>query len=264
MPKLLDLVQTLDDGAASGEMVESLFNQWSQHRSEEPLAALSSIKNPALSERGMMGMLRGWSRADASSAFSYMIDNHSDPVVAKVLPEVGRNWAQHASAEDMKALPERLAGVEGRDDILGNMVASVAFFGDPEQAVGLALSIGNESQRERGVRSAVSGWARNDLGEAEAYVSTLADEGLRAGATQSLIFANIQKGSGADRLLALADGFEDPKNSEKLLGILVSQAARERKEGKGEALAQLLESELPGRSDISEETRSKMLDALNE
>lgn len=260
--ELVGLIDELGTEQNKGEAMKRLFQKWSEFEFEGPLASIEGIEDSELSGKAMEGFLEGWAQADGRAAFLYAAENQDNPVVEKSLSRITSNWIRSATADEIDGIVEDVMNLKNKDKVVSSLIYSVGS-AKPETAMRLAMSVEDSELRKRNVSTAVSVWSRTDIAAADAFVKTIGSEDERAGASRTLAYAHIRNGADPSVVLGYVDEFERAKSRQHILEGIVNSATSSSNKTKSQDLITLLKAEIPEHTEISEESRQKMMERLN-
>jgi len=263
IPALLEAVERSGAFEDKTRLVRALFRGWGTYDFDSPYSAISKIKDPELQEEAMSGIMLGWAQSDGKGAFEYALENSEDAAIAKLMPEIAQSWAYSATAAEVGEIMERAAGTDNEQQIMRRIIWPLAQ-ANPRAAADWATQQSEESRSNRSVYGVMNVWGRSDLPAATQYLSTVADENSRSRAATPLVYHHLNAKSDPDEVIALSRGFESQKASERVLSRIVSMLSSPHVSADTSVLRERLLSDIPQRSDISEETRQKLIGQLED
>lgn len=259
--ELFDIAIAIDGQSNKENFVKSIFETWGKYETEAPNRLLSTIEDPSVSSSAIQGMMSGWAAVDGSGAFSYALTNRAEPGMEDALQSITRTWARSVTAPEMEAMMAQVSTVEDSSKFMQSMIYSVAQ-ANPQLAMDWAASTSDEGAKWSAVSSSMSSWTRSDIKGAEAYYHTMSDEGLRTKSVFTLATGLITKGATDERIIALLNGFDDPKHRANTLSSLAFAVSKSKSRNKSESLDQTLRELIETSPDMTEQQREAVLKNL--
>ncbi len=222
-----------------------------------------AMEDSEQSRSAMTGFLNGWAAADGNEAFQYAIENQSVEAVADALPGIAISLVRGATDDEFDAILYQLDSIVDKDALSNSRFMSTLARVNPEAGMQFANQVSDPKKREQSVRTVAMNWARADLAAADEYVRSIEDDDTRKTATSSILYAHINEQTDPLEILALTEGYSDPKLTGNILSNIVSNAVNERNKPKTGALVEKLKETLPNRTDIPEETKQRLIERLN-
>lgn len=256
------LVMEYSDPSRLGKNLEALFTVWSALDFEKPLSLIESIEDSDLSAKAMAGFLKGWANSDAKAAMGYALNHQNEPTVVATFQDIAISAIMEATADELDEFVMSLGEVEDQSLIHPNIFSHLSR-ADPHLALTLANSLEQSQFKDQSIRGSVHDLAEISPDEAEAYTRSIEDQSLRSSITLRFVSDHIQKNADPGKILSFSNGFQDPKNTERILSSTISWAMRSTNQSNSEALIQALREELEIRTDLPASSKEKLLDRLN-
>lgn len=257
--ELFEVASALENPSDKNNLVKSIFETWGKYETDAPNELMATIADPKLSNSAMQGLMSGWAAVDGSGAFAYALENRDNPGMEESLESIAKTWSRSVTAPEMETMMTQIEAAENSSKLMQSMIFSVAQ-ANPQLAMNWATSAADEQTRGRAINSTMTAWSRTNIDEAENYYHSMPDENMQAKAVYSVANGLLAKAGNDQRVLALLDGFEDPKAKSKALSTI--GFALSRSKTKSKELQSTLRSMIETDPNMNEKQKASVLKRL--
>ncbi|MDQ8181591.1 hypothetical protein [Pelagicoccus sp. SDUM812005] len=208
--ELFEIANTLENPHDKSSLVKDIFETWGRYETDAPNQLMATISDPTISRYAVEGLMGGWAAVDGAGAFAYAIENRDQPGMEESLESIAKTWARSVTANEMENMMSQVSTADSSSKLMQSMIHEVAR-ANPQLAMDWATNTPDESARANAVSATMSSWARSNINDAENYYHSMTDDKLRSRSAYSIARGLASKEANQDRILALLDGFEDPK-----------------------------------------------------
>jgi hypothetical protein len=154
------------DSSTRAGWMGSAYSQWAELQPEQAAAAAAAIKDPALRNEALHGIVGGWAEADPAALIQFVTALPADSEHGPLLSQALERWAK----EDPEAASAWINQNESGPD-LDVGVAAVATMDSikPDLAVGWAESVTDPKLRSETLVTVIRNWLTTDLPAARQY-----------------------------------------------------------------------------------------------
>jgi len=206
----------IEDSQLRSRSMQTLFDAWSDFDFDASLTAVESIPDPQIAQSSMHGILNSWAQRDGAEAFSYAIENQTDPNVKGALLSVTKNWLRSSTTFDTDQVFDAISRLPERDQAIFSLAADLVA-ANPEATMNMVQGIEDEQMRNRAYQKSISYWSRNDIDSAEAFALTQEDETSRAAMLSTLSRGRMEQGGSLDLYADAIGELESQQHRQRVL-----------------------------------------------